>query len=174
MTSETTEGAGARPTATPGFAEAVMLYARIGLMSFGGPAGQIALMQSEIVERRGWVPGATFDRGLSFAMMLPGPEAQQLATWLGWRLHGLAGGLAAGGLFILPGAILMLLLAWLAAAGGDVPLVAAVFGGVQPVVIAVVLQAMVKLSGRALKAQAAYVMPRSPSWASSSRTCPFR
>ncbi|MEO0764094.1 MAG: chromate transporter, partial [Pseudomonadota bacterium] len=111
MTSETTEGAGARPTATPGFAEAVMLYARIGLMSFGGPAGQIALMQSEIVERRGWVPGATFDRGLSFAMMLPGPEAQQLATWLGWRLHGLAGGLAAGGLFILPGAILMLLLA---------------------------------------------------------------
>ncbi|MEO1775333.1 MAG: chromate efflux transporter [Pseudomonadota bacterium] len=158
MTSETTEGAGARPTATPGFAEAVMLYARIGLMSFGGPAGQIALMQSEIVERRGWVPGAAFDRGLSFAMMLPGPEAQQLATWLGWRLHGLAGGLAAGGLFILPGAILMLLLAWLAAAGGDVPLVAAVFGGVQPVVIAVVLQAMVKLSGRALKAQAAYVL----------------
>ncbi|MEM6490241.1 MAG: chromate efflux transporter, partial [Pseudomonadota bacterium] len=130
----------------------------IGLMSFGGPAGQIALMQAEIVDKRGWVPGGSFDRGLSFAMMLPGPEAQQLATWLGWRLHGMWGGLAAGGLFVLPGALLMLLLSWLAAAGGDTALVAWIFAGVQPVVIAIVLQAMRKLAGRALKATAAYAL----------------
>ncbi|MEM6972370.1 MAG: chromate efflux transporter [Pseudomonadota bacterium] len=143
-------------TAPPGMAEAVSVWARIGLMSFGGPAGQIALMQSEVVERRGWVSGDAFDRGLSFSMMLPGPEAQQLATWLGWKMHGMAGGLVAGGLFILPGAALMLLLAWIAAAGGDQPLIAAVFEGVQPVVIAVVLQAMRKLAGRALNGPAAY------------------
>ncbi|MEM7526485.1 MAG: chromate efflux transporter [Pseudomonadota bacterium] len=139
-------------------AEALPVYARIGLLSFGGPAGQIALMQTEIVERRAWVPGTAFDRGLSFAMLLPGPEAQQLATWLGWRLHGIPGGLAAGLSFILPGMALMLMLAWIAAAGGDLPLVAAFFAGVQPVVIAIVLQAMHKLSGRALKSPAAYVL----------------
>ncbi|MEM6944914.1 MAG: chromate transporter, partial [Pseudomonadota bacterium] len=104
------------------------------------------------------VPGTAFDRGLSFAMLLPGPEAQQLATWLGWRLHGIPGGLAAGLSFILPGMALMLMLAWIAAAGGDLPLVAAFFAGVQPVVIAIVLQAMHKLSGRALKSPAAYVL----------------
>lgn len=135
----------------PTLAEALPVYVKIGLLSFGGPAGQIALMQSEIVERRGWVAGTAFDRGLSFSMMLPGPEAQQLATWLGWRLHGIAGGLAAGLAFIIPGAALMILLAWLAAAKGDLPLVAAVFYGVQPVVIAIVLKAMEKLAGRALK-----------------------
>ncbi|MEL6768553.1 MAG: chromate efflux transporter [Pseudomonadota bacterium] len=140
------------------FREALGVYTRIGLISFGGPAGQIALMQSEIVERRGWVSGTAFDRGLSFSMMLPGPEAQQLATWLGWRMHGLAGGLAAGLAFILPGMALMLVLAWIAAAQGDVPLVAAVFAGVQPMVIAVVLQAMKKLAGRALGKPAAYAL----------------
>ncbi|MEM7497674.1 MAG: chromate efflux transporter [Pseudomonadota bacterium] len=145
-------------TTSVAFREALGVYTRIGLLSFGGPAGQIALMQSEIVERRRWVTGASFDRGLSFAMMLPGPEAQQLATWLGWRLHGLAGGLAAGLAFILPGMALMLLLAWIAASKADVPLVAAVFAGVQPMVIAVVLQAMRKLAGRALGKPAAYAL----------------
>ncbi|MEO1317525.1 MAG: chromate efflux transporter, partial [Pseudomonadota bacterium] len=148
----------ARKAASVPFREALGVYTRIGLLSFGGPAGQIALMQSEIVERRGWVSGTAFDRGLSFSMLLPGPEAQQLATWLGWRLHGLAGGLAAGLAFILPGMALMLALAWIAAAQGDVPLVAAVFAGVQPMVIAVVLQAMRKLSGRALGKPLAYAV----------------
>lgn len=144
-------------TATrPAFSEAWPVYVKIGLLSFGGPAGQIALMADEIVERRKWVARESFDRGLAFSMMLPGPEAQQLATWLGWRLHGLAGGLAAGLAFILPGAALMILLAWLAAAQGDVPWVAAVFAGVQPVVIAVVLQAMGKIGQRALKGWAHY------------------
>ena len=132
------------------FAEAARVHVKIGLLSFGGPAGQIALMQQEIVERRGWVPPQAFDRGLSFAMMLPGPEAQQLATFLGWRLHGVIGGLAAGMAFVLPGAALMILLAWIAAAHGEVPLVAAVFSGVQPVVIALVLGAMLKIGARAL------------------------
>jgi chromate transporter len=91
-------------------------------------------------------------------MMLPGPEAQQLATYLGWRLHGVAGGLAAGLAFILPGAALMIVLAWLAAAKGDVPLVAAVFAGVQPVVIALVLAAMLKIGGRALKSPAHWAL----------------
>ncbi|MEO1459492.1 MAG: chromate efflux transporter [Pseudomonadota bacterium] len=155
-----TAAAGARSVGNPQvtLAEALGVYARIGLLSFGGPAGQIALMQSEIVERRGWVKGAAFDRGLSFSMMLPGPEAQQLATWLGWRLHGLAGGLAAGLCFIVPGMVLMVALAWIAAAQGSVPIIAAIFAGVQPVVIAVVLQAMQKLSGRALKVPASYAL----------------
>ncbi|MEM9146194.1 MAG: chromate efflux transporter [Pseudomonadota bacterium] len=134
----------------PAFSEALGVYAKIGLLSFGGPAGQIALMQSEIVERRGWLAGASFDRGLAFSMMLPGPEAQQLATWIGWRLHGLSGGLAAGLAFVLPGAALMILLAWAAAQHGEVPWVAAFFAGIQPVAIAIVIGAMRKIAGRAL------------------------
>ena len=143
---------------TVNFATALKVHLKIGLLSFGGPAGQIALMQQEIVERRAWVAAASFDRGLSFAMMLPGPEAQQLATWLGWRMHGVAGGLAAGLAFIVPGAALMIALAWLAAAKGDVPLVAAVFAGVQPVVIALVLGAMLKIGKRALHGPAHWAL----------------
>lgn len=136
---------------TPTIREALGVWIKIGLLSFGGPAGQIALMQDEIVTKRGWVAANSFDRGLSFSMMLPGPEAQQLATWLGWRLHGLAGGMAAGLAFIVPGAALMIALAWVAAAHGEVPVIAALFGGIQPVVIALVLAAMMKIAGRALK-----------------------
>ena len=142
----------------PTFSEALPTWTKIGLLSFGGPAGQIALMQDEVVTRRGWVPPESFDRGLAFSMMLPGPEAQQLATWLGWRLHGLAGGLVAGLAFILPGAALMILLAWIAAAYGELPLVSALFAGVQPVVIALVLSAMTKIGARALKAPAHWAL----------------
>lgn len=135
---------------TPKLSDALPVWIRIGLLSFGGPAGQIALMQDEVVTRRKWVPVESFDRGLAFSMMLPGPEAQQLATWLGWRLHGLVGGLIAGAAFVVPGMMLMLLLAWVAAAHGQVPLVAALFAAVQPVVIALVLAAMRKIAVRAL------------------------
>ena len=135
---------------SPRFSDALPVWTKIGLLSFGGPAGQIALMQDEVVTRRGWVKPESFDRGLAFSMMLPGPEAQQLATWLGWRLHGLWGGLAAGLAFIVPGMVLMIVLAWVAAAHGEVPWVAAVFAGVQPIVIALVLGAMRKIAGRAL------------------------
>ena len=135
---------------TPRFSDALPIWTKIGLLSFGGPAGQIALMQDEVVTRRGWIPAESFDRGLAFSMMLPGPEAQQLATWLGWRLHGMWGGLFAGLAFIVPGMILMIALAWIAAAHGQVPWVAAIFAGVQPVVIALVIGAMRKIAGRAL------------------------
>ncbi|MEM1276696.1 MAG: chromate efflux transporter [Pseudomonadota bacterium] len=142
----------------PKLSDAVPVWIKIGLLSFGGPAGQIALMQEEIVTKRGWIQTASFDRGLAFSMMLPGPEAQQLATWLGWRLHGLWGGIIAGLAFILPGAALMIGLAWIAAAHGDVPLIAALFAGVQPVVIALVLMAMGKIAGRALKSPIAWAL----------------
>ncbi|MEM9098734.1 MAG: chromate efflux transporter [Pseudomonadota bacterium] len=142
----------------PKLSDAVPVWIKIGLLSFGGPAGQIALMQEEIVTKRGWIKTASFDRGLAFSMMLPGPEAQQLATWLGWRLHGLWGGIIAGLAFILPGAALMIGLAWIAAAHGDVPLIAALFAGVQPVVIALVLMAMGKIAGRALKSPIAWAL----------------
>lgn len=143
---------------SPSLTDALPVWVRIGLLSFGGPAGQIALMQDEVVTRRGWVASESFDRGLAFSLMLPGPEAQQLATWLGWRLHGRAGGLIAGLAFILPGAALMILLAWIAAAHGKVPVVAAIFGGVQPVVIALVLAALMKIAGRALKGPAHWAL----------------
>lgn len=129
---------------------ATRVYVKIGLLSFGGPAGQIALMQEEIVDRRGWIGPDDFRRGLIVAMVLPGPEAQQLATWLGWRLHGLPGGLAAGLAFILPGASLMILLAWIAAAYGAVPWVAALFYGIQPAVLVIVARAVMTLARRAL------------------------
>ena len=138
--------------------EALPVWIKIGLLSFGGPAGQIALMQDEVVTRRGWIAADSFDKGLAFSMMLPGPEAQQLATWLGWRLHGVLGGLIAGLAFILPGAVLMIALAWGAAAHGDVPIVSAIFGGVQPVVIALVLAALAKIAGRALKGPVHYAL----------------
>ena len=151
-------GDGAAGAPLPTLAGAVPVWGKIGLLSFGGPAAQIALMQDEVVTRRDWVPAASFDRGLAFAMMLPGPEAQQLATWLGWRLHGVAGGLVAGAAFVLPGAALMIVLAWVAAAHGQVPLVAAVFAGVQPVVIALVIAAMAKIAGRALRGPFAWAL----------------
>lgn len=131
--------------------QALPVYLRIGLLSFGGPAGQIALMQEELVSKRGWIDAPAFQRGLNVAMLLPGPEAQQLATWLGWRLHGLWGGIAAGLAFILPGTALMIALAWLAATKGDSGPVAAIFYGIQPAVLVIVAKAVVALSRRSLK-----------------------
>jgi len=144
--------------AAPNFAEAAPVWVRIGLLSFGGPAGQIALMQEEVVDKRDWVSGEAFRRGLAVAMLLPGPEAQQLATWLGWRLHGLKGGLLAGLAFILPGAALMIALAWIAAAQGENRWVAAVFAGVQPAVIALVARAFWTLSRKALVSPAHWAL----------------
>ena len=107
-------GAEARPT----FAEALRVWGRIGILSFGGPAGQIALMHRELVEERKWIDEPRYLTALNFCMLLPGPEATQLATYVGWRLHGLRGGLAAGLLFVLPGALVVLALSMLYAAFG--------------------------------------------------------
>lgn len=136
---------------TPSFAEAVRAYARIGCLSFGGPAGQIALMHREFVDERRWVDEATFLHALNFCHLLPGPEAQQLATWIGWRLHGMRGGLAAGLLFIIPGALVMLGLSTLYVMAAGLDWFAALFLGIKAAVLAIVIQALLRIAGRALK-----------------------
>jgi chromate transporter len=140
------------------FAEALRVWTRIGLLSFGGPAGQIALMHREIVEERGWLAEKEYLAALNFCMLLPGPEAMQLATYAGWRLHGVKGGLAAGLLFVLPGAAIVLALTMLYAAFGTLPATAAVFFGVKAAVLAIVIEALLRVARRALKRPVDWVM----------------
>ena len=125
-------------------------WLRIGLLSFGGPAGQIALMQRMLVDERRWVEPAPFLAALNFCMLLPGPEAQQLATWIGWHRAGWRGALVAGSLFVLPGALVMLALSAAYVAWGRVPLVEAAFLGVKCAVVAIVVEALVRVARRAL------------------------
>jgi chromate transporter len=132
------------------FRAAARLWAYVGLNSFGGPAGQIAVMHREIVDRRGWIDEKRFLHALNYCMLLPGPEAQQLATYIGWRLHGLRGGLVAGLLFILPGVVVLLVLSALYALYAETALLAAVFYGVKPAVVALVAQAFLRLGARTL------------------------
>lgn len=135
----------------PSFAEATRAWLKIGLLSFGGPAGQIAVMHRIVVEEKRWVAEEHFLRALNYCMLLPGPEAQQLATYLGWLLHGTKGGLVAGWLFVLPGALFMALLSAIYAAFHKVPLVEGVFYGVKAAVVAIVAQALLRIGGRALR-----------------------
>ncbi|NVO55165.1 chromate efflux transporter [Rhodobacteraceae bacterium B1Z28] len=135
---------------TPTLSELVRVFCRIGLLSFGGPAAQISLMHQELVERRPWLDEQTYLRALSLCMLLPGPEAMQLATYAGWRLRGVTGGLIAGGLFVLPGAVVIAVLVSLYAAFGTLPLVQAAFLGIKATVIVIVLQALRNLSRKAL------------------------
>ena len=135
----------------PTRSEAARVFARIGLLSFGGPAAQIALMHRELVDARGWLTERQFLSALSFCMLLPGPEAMQLATYAGWRLHGQRGGLVAGLLFVLPGAALMLALAAGYAAFGSAPLVQAAFLGIKVAVVVIVIEALQRIARRALK-----------------------
>jgi chromate transporter len=139
-------------------AELTRTFAKIGCLSFGGPAAQIALMHRVILDEKKWVTEPDYLRALSFCMLLPGPEAMQLATWIGWRMHGVKGGLIAGGLFVLPGALVVLTLSLIYAAFGELPLVAALFTGVQAAVIAIVIEALIRVSKRALKSREAYVI----------------
>ncbi len=143
---------------TPTLSDLTRTFARIGCLSFGGPAAQIALMHRVLVDEKKWVDEPDYLRALSFCMMLPGPEAMQLATWIGWRLHGVKGGLIAGGLFVLPGALVVLILSMVYAAYGTLPVVAALFTGVQAAVVAVVIEALIRVSKRALKSRSAYVI----------------
>ncbi len=138
------------------YKDALRFWTKLGFISFGGPAGQIAIMHQEVVERRQWIGENQFLRALNFCMLLPGPEAQQLATYIGWRLHGTWGGIAAGTLFIIPSIFVMLLLSYLAVAHIDVPVVAAAFYGIQPVVVAVVIEAVLRIGKKALKHQTLY------------------
>lgn len=137
-------------TVRPAFADLARVFARIGLISFGGPAGQIALMHRMVVEERGWIDDASFLRALNVCTLLPGPEAQQLATYIGWKLHGVKGGLATGLLFIVPGALVMLGLSTLyGLAAGIGPIGAALFG-IKAAVLAIIVQALLRLAARAL------------------------
>jgi chromate transporter len=138
-------------TAPPTFSDLVRVSSRIGWLSFGGPAGQIALMHRELVDERKWIGEAQFLNALNFCHLLPGPEAQQLATYIGWRLHGVKGGLAAGMLFVIPGAAVMLALSLLYIHAANLSWFAAAFLGVKAAVIAIVLQALLRVAGRALK-----------------------
>ncbi len=134
----------------PSFTELLRAFWRIGLLSFGGPAGQIALMHRELVDERRWVDEEDFLHALNFCHLLPGPEAQQLATWIGWRLHGWRGGLAAGLLFVIPGALVMLALSAMYALAAGMGWFAALFLGVKAAVLAIVVQALLRIAGRAL------------------------
>ena len=135
----------------PTFSEALRTWAKIGCISFGGPAGQIAMMHKILVEEKKWIDEKSYLSALNFCMLLPGPEAMQLATYVGWRLHGLKGGLAAGLLFVIPGALLMLALALGYATFGKLPLAEALFVGVKAAVLAIVVEALLRVAKRALK-----------------------
>ena len=140
------------------FGQAVKVWARIGLLSFGGPAGQIALMHRIVVEEQGWLSEKEYLSALNFCMLLPGPEATQLATYAGWKLHGTRGGLAAGLLFVLPGALVVLALSMLYAAYGKIPVIEAVFYGLKAAVLAIVIEALLRVARRALKTRSDWVI----------------
>ena len=122
--------------------EALRFWLQLGFISFGGPAGQIAIMHRELVEKRRWISEKRFLHALNFCMLLPGPEAQQLATYLGWLMHRTWGGVLAGTLFVLPSLLLLIVLSWVYMAYGEQPIVAGIFYGIKPAVAAIVLHAL--------------------------------
>jgi chromate transporter len=141
----------ATPQAAPSFGEAIKVWFKIGCLSFGGPAGQIAMMHRVIVDEKKWIDEPRYLHGLNFCMLLPGPEAQQLATYTGWLLHGVRGGLAAGILFVLPGAAVMLALSLLYALGRGIPVVDGALFGIKAAVLVIVVEALIRIGKRALK-----------------------
>src|SRR5712672_3487476 len=132
------------------FSEAFRVWLRVALLSFGGPAGQIAVMHRILVEEKNWISESRFLHALNYCMLLPGPEAQQLATYIGWLMHRTAGGIMAGGLFVLPGIIAIMALSYLYAAYGHVPLVTSFFFGLKAAVLAIVIEAVIRIGKRAL------------------------
>ena len=142
------QSVGQRPDS---FMESVRVFTRIGLLSFGGPTAQIAVMHKILVDEKKWMDESLFVHALSFCMLLPGPEAMQLATYAGWRLHGVRGGLMAGLLFVLPGALVMLLLSMIYALFGQMAFVEAIFFGIQAAVLVIVIEALMRVSKRALR-----------------------
>ncbi len=137
--------------AHPSFAEAFRFWLKLGFISFGGPTGQIAIMHAELVEKKKWISEARFLHALNYCMLLPGPEAQQLATYVGWLLHRTWGGIVAGTLFVLPSALMLWGLTWIYAAHGDVSWIAAVFDGLKPAVLAIVVGAVHRIGSKVLK-----------------------
>ncbi|HZN23771.1 MAG TPA: chromate efflux transporter [Burkholderiales bacterium] len=152
MSQTTTSAAivGAPSAERVSFREAFWFWLKLGFISFGGPAGQIAVMHQELVERRRWISERRFLHALNYCMVLPGPEAQQLATYIGWLMHRTWGGLVAGGLFVLPSLFILIALSWIYIAYGDVPVVAGILYGIKPAVTAIVLFAAYRIGSRAL------------------------
>ena len=151
-------------TAQPSFREAFIVWLKIGCINFGGPAGQIASMHRVVVDEKKWVDEARFLHALNFCMLLPGPEAQKLATYLGWLLHGVRGGLAAGILFVLPGALVMLGLSLLYALGRGISLIDGALFGIKAAVLVIVIEALIRIGKRALKSQHAARARRQPAF----------
>jgi len=140
-----------RPPEAVSFGEAFRFWLKLGFISFGGPAGQIAILHAELVERRRWISEKRFLHALNYCMLLPGPEATQLATYIGWMLHRTWGGIVAGGLFVLPSVFILVALSWLYLAFGEVPAVAGVLYGIKPAIVAIVLAAAWRIGARALR-----------------------
>ncbi|NBU19333.1 MAG: chromate efflux transporter [Betaproteobacteria bacterium] len=140
------------------FWQAVSFWLKLGFISFGGPAGQIAIMHEELVVRRRWISEKRFLHALNYCMVLPGPEAQQLATYIGWLMHKTRGGIVAGTLFVLPSLFILIALSWLYIAFGEVPLIAGLFYGIKPAVTAIVVQAAHRIGSRALKNNALWAI----------------
>ena len=133
------------------FWDAFKFWLKLGFISFGGPAGQIAIMHQELVEKRRWISEHRFLHALNFCMLLPGPEAQQLATYFGWLMHRGLGGMVAGVLFVLPSLFILILLSWIYISYGDVPIVAGIFYGIKPAITAVIIHAAYRIGSRAIK-----------------------
>lgn len=146
------------PARAPTFAQALSFWLRLGFVSFGGPAGQIALMHQELVERRRWISEKRFLHALNYCMLLPGPEAQQLATYIGWLMHGVRGGLAAGALFVLPSLFILVALSMIYVIYGSTPAVAGVLWAIKPAVVAIVLFAAWRIGSKALKSSALWAV----------------
>ena len=142
-----------RPEGTqhPNFAEAFRFWLKLGFISFGGPTGQIAIMHAELVEKKKWISEARFLHALNYCMLLPGPEAQQLAIYVGWLLHKTWGGIVAGALFVVPSIFILWGLSYIYVAYGNLPWIAAIFYGLKPAVLAIVAAAVLRIGGRALK-----------------------
>jgi chromate transporter len=139
------------PTSAPSFGEAFRFWVKLGLISFGGPTGQIAIMQTELVERRRWISQSRFLHALNYCMLLPGPEATQLAIYVGWLLHKTAGGIVAGAFFVIPSILVLWTLSFIYAAYGSVPWIASIFYGLKPVVVAIVAAAVIRIGRKALQ-----------------------
>jgi chromate transporter len=149
-----------RPT-HPSFFEAFGYWLKLGFISFGGPAGQISIMHQELVEKRRWISERRFLHALNYCMLLPGPEAQQLAIYIGWLLHRTWGGIVAGTLFVLPSLFILVTLSWIYLAFGEIALVRGIFDGIKPAVVAIVVFAAWRIGRRALKNKLLWTMATS-------------
>ncbi|MEP6602471.1 MAG: chromate efflux transporter [Spartobacteria bacterium] len=147
-----------RHVVAPSFRDAFRFWLKLGFISFGGPAGQIAIMQSELVEKRKWIEQTHFLHALNFCMLLPGPEAQQLAIYIGWLLHKIRGGIVAGVLFVLPSIFILCALSFIYIAFGNIPWIAAIFYGLKPAVLAIVAVAVIRIGRKALKSAAMWAI----------------